>query len=46
MTEPKLDDDIAIGKGDTCDDCTNFIHTCECWEDKNADRMHDEMYED
>ena len=43
MTEPRLEDDVAVK--DECDECGNFIHTCECSE-PDPDRMHDEMYED
>ena len=45
MSEPQyLEGDDAALK-DECDECGNFIHTCECNE-PDPDRMHDEMYED
>lgn len=45
MSEPQyLEGDDAALK-DECDECGNFIHTCEC-EAVDPDRMHDEMYED
>jgi hypothetical protein len=45
MAEPQYvqGDDVALK--DECDECGNFIHTCEC-ESVDPDRMHDEMYED
>ena len=30
MTEPRVDDDIALGKDSECDDCDNFIFECVC----------------
>ena len=45
MTEPRDDDDIALDKDTECDECGNFIFTCECNE-PDPDRMHDEMHED
>ncbi len=45
VSEPQyLEGDDAALK-DECDECGNFIHTCECSE-PDPDRMHDEMYED
>jgi len=45
MSEPQYleGDDFALK--DECDECGNFIHTCECNE-PDPDRMHDEMHED
>lgn len=43
MSEPQLDDPIALGDSDECKDCGNFIHACECGE---PDEMYDEIYGD
>jgi hypothetical protein len=45
MSEPQYleGDDVALK--DECDECGNFIFTCECNE-PDPDRMHDEMHED
>jgi hypothetical protein len=43
MSEPREEDDTALGKDNECEDCGNFMFTCEC---KDPDKMHDEMYED
>ena len=43
MSEPRLEDDVAFYE--ECDQCGNFIHTCEC-DAEDPDRMHDEMHED
>ena len=37
MSEPELDDDFALGKGDECEDCGCFIYECVCNE---PDRMY------
>jgi hypothetical protein len=37
MSEPRLEDDIATGQADECDDCSNFIYECVCGE---PDRMY------
>jgi hypothetical protein len=39
MSEPRLEDDIATGQADECEDCGNFIHTCEC-DSGEPDRMY------
>ena len=36
MSEPRLEDDFALGKEDECDDCGNFVYECSCGE---PDRM-------
>ena len=43
MSEPQLDDPIANGDGDECDECGCFIFECVCGE---PDVMYDEFYED
>jgi hypothetical protein len=30
MSEPPLEDDIALGKDKECDDCGCFIYECVC----------------
>ena len=35
-------DDVALK--DECDECGNFIHSCDCQTD-DPDRMHDEQRE-
>ena len=30
MSEPRLEDDFALGKEDECDDCGNFVYECSC----------------
>ena len=37
MTEPQLDDDIALGKNDECADCNEHMSQCTCTE---PDRMY------
>ena len=37
MTEPQLDDDIALGKDDECADCNEHMSQCTCTE---PDRMY------
>lgn len=37
----QLDDPIALGKDEECEDCGNFIFECECGE---PDVMYDEFY--
>jgi hypothetical protein len=37
MSEPRLEDDIATGQADECEDCGNFIYECVCGE---PDRMY------
>lgn len=39
--EPPLDDDIALGNDDECDECGNFIFECSCGE---PDVMYDEYF--
>lgn len=39
--EPPLDDDIALGNDDECDECGNFIFECACGE---PDVMYDEYF--
>lgn len=43
MSEPRLEDDAAFY--DECENCGNFIHTCEC-EPFDPDRDHDGFFED
>ena len=43
MSEPRLEDDVAFYE--ECDQCGNFIHTCEC-EAEDPDRLHDELNEE
>lgn len=43
MTEPREEDDIAIGKDDECDECGCFIFECVCSE---PDVMYADHYED
>jgi len=38
--EPPLDDDIALGKTDDCEDCGRFIYECICSESNEPDRMY------
>ena len=45
MSEPQYLDGDDVALKDECDECGNFIHTCECSE-PDPDRMHDEMHED
>jgi len=37
MSEPELDDDIALGKDDECADCNEHMSQCTCTE---PDRMY------
>jgi hypothetical protein len=37
MSEPQLDDDIALGKDDECADCNEHMSQCTCTE---PDRMY------
>jgi hypothetical protein len=39
MSEPRLEDDIATGQADDCEDCGNFIHACAC-DSGEPDRMY------
>ena len=43
MSEPRVDDDIALGKDDSCDDCDERLRDCECHE---PDVCYDELYND
>lgn len=43
MSEPRLEDDGAIGKLDECEDCGCFIWECVCNE---PDVTYDKYYED
>lgn len=43
MSEPRLDDDIALGYSDECDGCGNFTFECECGE---PDVMYSDFYDD
>lgn len=43
MSEPQLDDPIATGESDECDECGCFIYECVCGE---PDVMYSEFYED
>jgi hypothetical protein len=45
MSEPQYLDGDDIALKDECDDCGNFMFTCEC-EAEDPDRMHDQMHED
>ena len=40
MSEPQLDDDIALGKDDDCIDCNEHMSQCAC------DILDDRMYGD
>jgi hypothetical protein len=42
MSEPQLDDPIATGESDECEDCGYFIYECTCGE---PDEMYGEIYE-
>ena len=37
MSEPELDDDVALGKDDECADCNEHMSQCTCTE---PDRMY------
>jgi hypothetical protein len=37
MTEPRDDDDFALGKEDICDDCRELVDDCCC---NDRDRMY------
>lgn len=39
----QLDDPIALGDGDECDECGNFVFECECGE---PDVMYSDLYDD
>jgi hypothetical protein len=39
MSEPELDDPVARGLEDECEECGNFIHSCEC-DSGEPDRMY------
>jgi hypothetical protein len=41
MSEPRVDDDAALGKHDECDKCDCFIWECICSE---PDVTYDEYY--
>jgi hypothetical protein len=43
MSEPRVDDDIALGKGDSCEDCGERFRDCGCHE---PDVCYDEYYHD
>ena len=43
MSEPREDDDIAVGKGDECNECGYFIFECEC---STPDEPYDVIYAD
>ena len=43
MSEPRVDDDIALGKDDSCDNCDERLRDCECHE---PDVCYDEFYND
>jgi len=40
--EPPLDDDVALGNDDECEECGCFIYECVCGE---PDLMYDEAFE-
>lgn len=43
MSEPRIDDDIALGKDDSCENCDERLRDCECHE---PDVCYDEFYND
>jgi hypothetical protein len=43
MSEPRVDDDIALGKDDSCENCDERLRDCECYE---PDVCYDEFYND
>jgi hypothetical protein len=43
MSEPRVDDDIALGKDDSCEDCCERFRDCSCHE---PDVCYDEYYND
>lgn len=47
MSEPREEDDIAVGKVDECEDC-GYIRTCMCDEEDgyDPDQQHDAQFED
>jgi hypothetical protein len=44
MSEPRLEDDIALGKNQDCDDCEQSEDECPCSE--SAYDTLEEMYDD
>lgn len=44
MTEPRLEDDVAIGKNQDCDECEESEDNCTCAE--SAYDTLEEMYDD
>jgi len=44
MSEPRLEDDIALGKNQDCDDCEQSEDECTCSE--SAYDTLEEMYDD
>ena len=43
MSEPRVDDDIALGKDDSCEDCDERFRDCDC---REPDVCYDEYYND
>ena len=43
MSEPRVDDDIAPGKDDSCEDCGEQFRDCDC---HDPDVCYDEFYND
>ena len=43
MSEPRVDDDIALDKDGECDNCGNFIFECVC---NTPDEPYDVVYAD
>jgi hypothetical protein len=42
MSEPRLDDDIALGLDEFCDDCECLMNECTCGQ---ADTMEEARFE-
>jgi hypothetical protein len=43
MSEPRLEDDFALGKDEECEDCNYFVWECVCSE---PDEPFDVLYAD